>query len=82
MVIIHIVRTMVIIHRGRTMVIVHKGRTMVVVRIGRTMIIIHKGTYKQKIDTIIQENQITQVSTDPTEPYQEQIQQKYTNVAQ
>jgi len=34
------------------------------------MIIIHKGTFKQ-------ENQIVQLSTDPTESFQEQIQQKH-----
>jgi len=49
---------------------------------GRTMVIIHKDTFKEKIDTFIQENQIIQLSKDPTESFQEQIQQKYTNVTQ
>ena len=37
---------------------------------GRTTVIIHRDTLKQKIDTFIQENQIMQISKDPTESFQ------------
>ena len=42
---------------------------------GRTMVRIHRHTLKHKIDTFVQENQIMQISKDPTESFQKQIQQ-------
>ena len=42
---------------------------------GKTMVMIHKDTLKQKIDIFIEENQIIQLSKDPTESFRKQIQQ-------
>jgi hypothetical protein len=39
------------------------------------MVIIHRETLKQKIDNFIQENQIMQLTKDPIDSFQEQIQQ-------
>ena len=49
---------------------------------GRAIVIIHKDTLKPKIDTFIQESQIMQLNKDPTESFEKQTQQKYTNVTQ
>jgi len=43
---------------------------------GRTVVIIHKDVIKQKIVYFIQKNQIIQLSKNPTESLQNQIQQK------
>lgn len=42
---------------------------------GRTMVRMHRDTLKQNIDTFMQENQIMQISKDPIELFQKQIQQ-------
>ena len=41
----------------------------------RTMVIKHKVIFKQKIDTIIPENQIRHLNKDPAESFQKHIQQ-------
>jgi len=41
----------------------------------KTMVIINKNTLKQKINTFIQENHITHLNKDPTDLYQNHIQQ-------
>ena len=42
---------------------------------GRTVVIIHKDILKQKVETFIHDNHITQLQKDPTELFQKQIQQ-------
>ena len=42
---------------------------------GRTVVIIHKDILKQKVETFIHDNHITQLQKYPTELFQKQIQQ-------